>query len=134
MTRFAVARSRRNAVLAVLALGISLFLASRAAAAPVVGFEENFGSGTGTWFSTATLSNPGTGGYDGTGDGFLLITRATGGNFGAHSQGAEYTGDWIAAGITQVRLWLNDVGTASNFEMHLTVGTATNGWQYNIGF
>ena len=52
----------------------------------------------------------------------------------------EYVGNWTAAGITKVRLWLNDVNVADPLEMHFSLGRAPafpdagNFWQYNVGF
>jgi len=59
---------------------------------------------------------------------------------GAHSDGPEYAGNWSAAGITQVRLWLNDVNATDALEIHFSLGKAPlfpdpgNFWQYNVGF
>src|SRR5439155_24039104 len=73
----------------------------------------------------------------GAGGGYLRITNQSPGNFGVRSAGPEYAGDWVAAGITQVRLWLNDVGADDSLEIHVALGNAygyNNFWQYNVGF
>ena len=121
---------------------VVLATAGPAAAAPTVGFVENFpGVSVGTWGGGNTYSNPGTGGTLGNGDGFLMDVSTVSGNFGTRSEGPEYQGDWVAAGITQVRLWLNDVGNPNPFEIHFGIGHGPNVsdpngnfWQYNIGF
>jgi len=119
-------------------LGALAFLLAPAPAlaAPTVGFVEHFSApGTNGWSSGAANTNPGTGGFGGAGDGFLHIAR-TGfaGQLGSRSTGAEYFGDWIAAGIAQVRLRLKDVGANQNLEIHFCIGNAGNFWQYNPGF
>jgi len=114
--------------------------AGTADAAPTVGFVEHFpGTSTGTWSNISTvLSNPGTGGVNGAGDGFLVITSASPTSLGAMSNGAEYAGDWTAAGINKVTLWLNDIGADDPLEIHFGIGDAREGsgnfWQYNTGF
>src|SRR5262249_5884886 len=57
-------------------------------------------------------------------------------NLGVMSSGAEYTGNWQAAGITQVRFWVKDVGSPDALEMHFAFGNGSgaNIWQYNTGF
>ena len=105
-------------------------------AGPVLGFLEEFtGTSTGLWSGGTPVSNPGTGGYLGSGDGYLLLTNTAPSHFGTVANGDEYIGDWTAAGITQVRVWLNDVGNADALDMHFSIGDGTlNFWQYNIGF
>jgi hypothetical protein len=80
-------------------------------------------------------ANPGTGGELGSGDGFLRITSPNGiqHNLGSVSTGAEYAGNWTAAGVTQVRFFLNDVGAANPLEIHFSIGNDVNFWQYNAG-
>lgn len=97
---------------------------------PVLDDAEGWGGG-----SNAT--NPGTGGYHGENDGFLKIAVGpAAGNFGAQSQtNANFDGNWTAAGVTQVRVWLNDIDTDDPLEIHFGIGIGqTNFWQYNIGF
>ena len=53
---------------------------------------------------------------------------------GAFSSGSEYNGDWLAAHVNQIKLKLNDVGTSQSLEIHLSIGTASNLWQYNTAF
>lgn len=102
---------------------------------PTPGFLEEFsGASLGGFTSIATLTNPGTGGYLGAGDGFLRIASAAG-NLGANSSlSLDYAGNFQAAGVTEIRVYLNDVGTDQALEMHLGIGNQTNMWQYNTGF
>ena len=116
-------------------------------AGPTVGFVEDFPAvaGAGSWGGGASVSNPGTGGYGGAGDGFLLVSTYTtptpGGNLGTRSSGPEYVGDWIGAGVTQIRVWLNDVNAPDVLEIHASLGNVgefppspPSFWQYNVGF
>ncbi len=123
-----------------LAAGVLAALGGPAAAQPVLGFIETFpGVSTSSWSSGSTLSNPGTGGLFGTGDGFLEVDTPIAANWGANSSGPEYTGNWTAAGITQVHVWLKQLG-GSPLEVHFSIGnvglggTTGNFWQYNVGF
>jgi hypothetical protein len=126
----------------ILALTILLLvlLAPLAHGAPVVGFIEHWsGAALHGWGGGDFYGNPGTGGVLGVGDGFLTIrtpgpTSST--NLGAFSGGIEYAGDWQAAGIKEVRFWLNDIGAAEPLEIHFNLGDAAGGnfWQYNTGF
>ena len=110
-------------------------LADRANAAPTLGFVENWpGSSPSSWISITPSSNPGTGGKFGAGDGFLLVSSAVPAHLGSHSAGVEYAGNWTAAGITQVRVWLNDVNATDPLEIHFALGNGLNFWQYNVGF
>jgi hypothetical protein len=119
---------------------ILLTSSSLAHAAATLGFVENWpGTTTSSWGGGSAISNPGTGGYGGADDGYLLVTNAIATNFGTNSVGAEYTGDWTAAGITQVRVRLDDVGNPDALEIHFGLGrgvsqTSPNFWQYNVGF
>lgn len=123
----------RNGLVAAL-----LLIATNALAAPVVGFIEDWpGTSTQGWDggpSHIVFSNPGTGGVGGAGDGYLFGTMTANNFFGARSFGAEYTGDWTAAGVQALRFALNDVGVTEGFEIHFCIGTLSNFWQYNAGF
>lgn len=118
-----------------------LVLSSRpSAAVPAVGFVEHWPgiSGAG-WGGGDFYSNPGANGQQGPGDGFLMITTPGPSpffslNLGANNGGPNYAGDWTAAGITQVKFWLKDVGNAEALEMHFALGTDLNFWQYDAGF
>ena len=116
----------------------ALALTGAALAAPTLGFLESWpGASLQGWGGGSALSNPGTGGTGGSVDGYLRFSTPNGGQrrLGVNSFGTEYAGDWTAAGITQVRLWLNDVGTDDPLEIHLSVGDGTsNFWQYNVAF
>jgi hypothetical protein len=104
-------------------------------AAPNPGFVETWpGTSVQGWSGGATYSNPGTGGVGGAGDGFLIMSTGSVANLGGMSAGPEYMGNWQAAGITSVRVWLNDVGADEALEIHFGLGNSANFWQYNIGF
>jgi len=128
--------------IASLALGIAFLfpLAGTALAAPTLGFIENWtGTTLHNWGGGATNSNPGTGGFGGAGDGYLRFSTPSPSGLqhrlGVRSFGTEYQGDWLAAGISQVRLWLNDVGVDDPLEMHFSIGIEqSNFWQYDIAF
>ena len=110
-----------------------------ARAQATVGFRGHFdGVSLDGWLSGSVLANPGTGGFGGANDGYLqaAVLGPLPFNLGAFGQVPEYSGDWTAAGITQVRLWLNDVGSDDDLELHFGVGNglAGNFWQCNTGF
>jgi hypothetical protein len=119
-------------------LGISLIGATTAHASAVVGFRDHFAGGSlDGWSSGSLLSNPGTGGIFGSGDGFLIasVPGPLAGNLGAFVSTSDYSGNWTTAGITQVRLWLTDPGSDDPVEVHLAVGNGGLGnfWQCNTG-
>lgn len=121
--------------LALLAFVFALLPPDPALSAPTPGFVEHFSAGLSGWDSQASLSNPGTGGFGGAGDGFLRILRSGfSGQLGARSTGSEYAGDWIDAGIAQVRLRLKDVDANQDLEIHFCIGNSGNFWQYDVGF
>ncbi len=116
---------------------IATLVTGTATAAPTLGFVENWpGTSTQGWSSQAINSNPGTGGLGGAGDGFLRVSTPgiTTHNLGTVSFGLEYAGNWTAVGISQVRLWLNDVDADDPLEMHFAIGNAGNFWHYDVGF
>ena len=123
------------------ALIASIFLGGPALG-QTVGFVDDFSSpGAHGWSSKISNTNPETGGVGGVGDGYLKIEQADAPfNFGTHNDGANYAGNWTAAGITQVSFYLNDVNTDEDFSFHFLVtgdGANPNGestWQYNTGF
>jgi hypothetical protein len=121
-----------------LSLAAALTFTGAAIAAPTLGFLESWpGASLQGWGGGSALSNPGAGGTGGATDGYLRFSTPNGGQrrLGVNSFGTEYAGDWAAAGITQVRLWLNDVGTDDPLEIHFSVGDGTsNFWQYNVSF
>jgi hypothetical protein len=119
---------------AFMALAISV---TASQAAPVLGFREDFtAAGTGGWSGgVPVFNNPGSGGVLGPADGYLYVQTTAPGNWGLRCRlCTEYSGDWNAAGITQLRLWLNDVGPAEPFEIHVSIGNDLGLWQYNVGF
>lgn len=121
-------------------MGLSILLAAAlgapaAFAMPLVGFVENWpGTALDGWGGGAELVNPGTGGVGGAADGFLLVSTPFAAHLGTMSMGPEYTGDWLAAGVNKVRVWLNDVNGAEPLEIHFAIGNSLNFWQYNVGF
>ena len=130
-------RPARTCITGALVLTALLTLVSAAGAVPTLGFREEWSGGVGNtdgWGGGSFYGNPGGGGVGGDGDGFLAITTAVAAKFGGFAANAEYTGDWQAAGITQIRLWLNDVLADEPIELHVSVGNGTNMWQYNVGF
>jgi hypothetical protein len=101
------------------------------------GFVEEFsGAGNlGSFFSGATLANPGTGGAGGAGDGFLVLSRQTSGNFAAATISTHFIGDLVADGVTGYRVYLNDINTDEAFDIHVALGSSgTNFWIYNQSF
>lgn len=113
-----------------------LFFAAIAQAAPVPGLVESWpdSGSTDLWAGGSVYANPGHGGAGGDGDGYLKISTTLAGNLGTHSGGTTYVGDWLAAGITKVFLWLDDVGNPDPLEIHFLVGSNNNRWSYNTGF
>ena len=112
-------------------------LATASAAAPVLGLVESWpDSGNVELWSGGSTSytNPGSGGVGGDHDGYLRVTQATRGRLGTRSGSVAYLGSWSAAGITQVQLWLNDVGADDPLEIHFALGQNSNRWLYSVGF
>ncbi len=122
-----------------LILSLTLGAAAIAHAQPTPGFREDWPilDDVEGWGGGANPINPGSGGYHGAGDGFLKISLfPLEGFLGANSIGNNaYVGNWLTSGVTQVRVWMNDIGAADPLEMHFGIGLGTtNFWQYNIGF
>ena len=117
-------------------LASGLVLSPRGALSdPTFGFVEDFAApGIGSWGGGSILSNPLTGGFGGAGDGYLQVATTATANLGARSAGAEYLGNWTAAGIDEVHLWLDDVGADEPLEIHFLIGSGTNFWSYDTGF
>lgn len=104
----------------------------------VLGFRGHFnGTSLDGWSGGSQITNPGSGGLGGASDGFLQVAvpGPFAGNLGSFALVPEYAGNWTAAGITEVRLWLNDVNTDDDLELHLSIGNASLGnfWQSNTG-
>jgi hypothetical protein len=132
-------RHRRALAPVLAAVWLSIFiqaLASRAALAnPVLGFVEEFpGVSTSSWSGGSSISNPGSGGFLGAADGYLLVGTPGPYSLGTVSFGAEYAGNWLSSGIQIVKVFLNDVGPAEPLEIHFSIGNGTNFWQYKTGF
>jgi hypothetical protein len=131
----------RLAVALAAALAILPTVSPSAHANPTPGFVENW-TGSGQlalhgWGGGVDYNNPGTGGTGGAGDGYLLVSTLTSvlQHLGTHALEAEYTGDWTAAGIQGIKLWLNDVGAAQPLQIHVAIGAAhANFWEYSEGF
>ena len=119
-----------------LLLLIAIAIPTHVSAAPTLGFVEPFTSTITTWGGGATESNPGTGGVGGAADGYLRIARtgAFPAQLATRSDGLEYHGDWVAANINKIDLWLNDVGANQNLEIHVAIGNAANFWLCKTGF
>lgn len=137
------AAARRTLVASLaLALAVASEHAPIASANPTPGFVEHWTTGNGGFGGGATYSNPGTGGQLGAGDGFFQMSTPGPApfntlNLGTQSASANYTGNWQAAGIQKVKLWLNDVGNANPLEIHFALGTngaTQNFWQFDTGF
>ncbi|HKA23800.1 MAG TPA: FlgD immunoglobulin-like domain containing protein [Candidatus Eisenbacteria bacterium] len=127
---------RRRAIAPLLAVAVPFF-ASHAFATPVPGLVESWpdSGSTDGWAGGAVYANPGHDGAGGPADGFLEISLGGPGNLGTRSSSlSAYSGDWVAAGITQVQSCLNDVGNADPLEIHFSLGATGNRWQYNPGF
>ncbi len=116
----------------VLGLALVLVFAGRVVADPVPGFVEEWTSGVASWAGGTPASNPATGGTLGAADGYLLLANTGPGPFGTRAMGAEYAGDWIAAGILSLRVSLQDVGADDPLEVHFSIGTPLNLWQANL--
>jgi len=107
-----------------------------AVAQPVPGFIEEFaGTSLGGFTGGSPLSNPGTGGFLGAGDGYLKLTNTAVANFGSNSSlSPAFAGNYLLAGVDEIRVSMNDVGADEVLEMHLAIGNGGNFWQYNTGF
>lgn len=126
------------ALLVSAALSILISIPAGAGPGPTAGFIEEWnGTSVATWVDglETQLSNPGTGGITGPGDGFLLFSTSSPMRLGVFSLDNAYLGDWAAAGIRSVKVWLDDVGTDDPLEIHFVIGAShANLWQYNPGF
>ncbi len=114
----------------------ALLAATSAAAAPTLGFREDFPAvaGVGTWSGGAIYSNPGSGGLGGINDGYLVVSRDVLAQLGTFSQDTMYVGNFSAAGITQIRMWLMDTGADEALNIHVSIGNVGNFWQHNPGW
>ncbi len=98
-------------------------------------FTEDFTDGTNRgWGGGAFVSSPVTGGVGGAGDGFLRIATEEDAFLGSRNRGIEYAGDYIAAGVTTIKLWLADIEGDQELDVHLAIGRRTNLWLFNEGF
>jgi hypothetical protein len=117
------------------AAALVMSCAAGGARAAVNGFTDTFpGTSTANWSGGTALSNPGAGGVGGAGDGYLQLSSAFAGNFGTQNSGSDYTGDWTAAGITEVSFFLRDVAADQSFSFHFLLtqgGSFGTTWQYD---
>lgn len=129
-------RTPSRRALALLAVVAASVVAARVRADVAIPFREDWaGTSVQGWGGGATVANPGTGGADGAADGYLKISRTFPGNLGARTTGSAYIGDWIAAGVTRLRLALSDVGSFDpGLQIHVSVGSQSELWQYNLAF
>ena len=120
------------------ALLVGLALVARAgigAADPTLGFVEEWSdTSLAGWTGGATYSNPGTGGYLGVGDGFLRMATPTPGRLAGFSTASAYQGNWQAAGINTIEVWLNDVDADDPLEMHVMIVSGPDLWNSTQGF
>lgn len=122
-------------VFAVVAALLMLASARSATCGPTLGFQEDWpGTSLQNWGGGSVYANPGSGGVGGASDGYLRVSTDAPAALGTVSFDVPYAGDWTAAGISQVKVWLNDVGTANPLEIHFSIGNGGNFWQYNPGF
>ena len=129
---------KRRLVCAAMVLAAAL-PCSPVVAGPAVGSRQDFpGISPAGWGGGSVTTNPGTGGLFGAGDGFLLVSvpGPFPANLGVMGPTPDYIGNWTAAGVTQVRFWLNDVNAQDPLEIHFAIGNALLGnfWQCNTGF
>jgi FlgD Ig-like domain len=130
----ALRRSSRS-VAAGAALWCVVACAVPAVAQPTLGFMQEWpGDTLHGWGGGSVTVNPGTGGRLGAGDGYLRVSTTFPVQLGTVCFCPEFAGNWQAAGITHVRLWLDDVDDDQALEMHFGIGTNGNFWQYNTGF
>lgn len=83
------------------------------------------------WDSQAELSNPGDGGVDGAGDGFLIFARTIeAGALGANARDPKlndaFLGDFVSAGVTQIRASFRNLGE-TEVEIHVGISNGEFG-------
>jgi hypothetical protein len=83
------------------------------------------------WDSQAKLSNPGDGGVDGAGDGFLIFARtieqgALGANARDPKLNEAFLGDYLAKGVTEIRAWFRNLGD-TEIEIHVGIADSKFG-------
>ena len=130
-------RSTRTLALFLIVLGVLLpgLIPLPASADPLKGYREDWpGTSLQDWGGGSLYDNPGTGGVDGVGDGFLLVWTPSPFNLGTVNLSPAYQGDWIAAGIQLVRVSLNDVGDAQPLSIHFLIADGYNVWQCKRSF
>lgn len=96
---------------------------------------ENFdGNADGGWGgSSAEYTNPGTGGENGDGDGYLRVANtAKPFNLGVRNNTAPYMGDLVADGVSVIAFYANDIGADDPIELFFGLGEGqSNFWLYN---
>jgi hypothetical protein len=121
----------------VLGLPLAGLFPHPSAAVPPIGFVEHWpGTSLQGWGGgSQTYENPGTGGVGGAGDGYLRMGNSlTAYHLGTVNLDAMYAGDWPAAGLTHLKVSLNDVGTDDNLAIHFLIANAYTTYQYNPPF
>lgn len=119
-------------VLGVLLASLIPFCAS---ATPPIGFREDWpGTSLGDWGGGSLYDNPGTGGTEGAGDGYLLMWTPTPYSLGTVNLAAPYPGNWLAAGLQVIKVSFNDVGQANPLSIHCVIANQFTIWQYNPAF
>jgi len=109
-----------------------------------IGQQDTFQDGTTNGWSVSLLdmfnptppANVATGGPGGAGDSFLLITAVAGsgpGNLLSAINIRQWTGDFIVAGITGIRMDLNNLGSG-DLSLRLLLSDAAGGAPTNAGF
>jgi hypothetical protein len=128
-------RPSRSVVVVLSAWSLLVLASAPAGANPVNGYTQNWtGTSLANWGGGAEYDNPGTGGVGGAGDGYLHVATSATGPLGTVSFDAPYIGNWTTAGITLIRLSLNDVNAPQALDLHFSIGNTGNFWQYNVGF
>lgn len=113
-----------------LTVGVCVWGASFAAAA-TVGLTQDF-NGSFLWDGGSQSYTVEDGGVGGAGDNYLRVGNPDfAQQLGVRTSDPEFIGDYTAAGVTAMTVWLKDVGTDDALEIHLGVGTSfSNFWFY----
>jgi hypothetical protein len=107
-------------------LACLLLLPARGAAQVAVGQTDTFGGGADNWFTGGGPTGVpptapaviGTGGPHGAGDAFLNLVSTGSGTSGSRltaSNAAQWSGDYLAAGVGQIGMWVNNRGSTDLF-------------------
>src|SRR5262249_6167939 len=66
--------------------------------------------------------------------GYLLMWTPSPYSLGTVNMTPPYAGNYVAAGITKIKVSFNDVGTPENLVMHCIIANQFTIWQYDKGF